>query len=212
MKCVRFLKANFCKTRPRLPSENEQKTPILAIFCIISPKQTRWPHDIFLLIWVLTIQLHVHIKSRKFWVLKNTIKLKSIWRELIVSLDLVTIAAIFIWKISDFSINTPSKCSQYPGMFVTSPFCMFPDFWTFDLVFRRMVVQLRRTAFINKNIAPEGWTFTPLISISSVGTPLIISFLGFKYIELQINKLLPKSECRFYLDGMTLIMHQNHVC
>ena len=64
-----------------------------------------------------------------------------------------------------------------------------------------MVVQLCRMAFINKNIAPEGW----LISISSVGTPLFISFLGFTYIELQMDKLLPKSECRFYLDGMTLI-------
>ena len=67
-----------------------------------------------------------------------------------------------------------------------------------------MVVQLRRMAFINKNIAPEGWTFAPLISVSSVGTPLFISFLGFTYIELQMDKLLPKSECRFYLDGMTL--------
>ena len=67
-----------------------------------------------------------------------------------------------------------------------------------------MVVQLRRMAFINKNIAPEGWTFAPLISVSSVGTPVFISFLGFTYIELQMDKLLPKSECRFYLDGMTL--------
>ena len=62
--------------------------------------------------------------------------------------------------------------------------------------------------FINKNIAPDGWTFTPLISISSVGTPppppFFILFLGFTYIELQMYKLLPKSECRFYLGGMTL--------
>ena len=41
-----------------------------------------------------------------------------------------------------------------------------------------MVVQLRRMAFINKNIVPEGWTFAPLISISSVGSPLLISFRG----------------------------------
>ena len=33
------IKANFCKTRPRLPSENEQKMFILAIFCTKSPKQ-----------------------------------------------------------------------------------------------------------------------------------------------------------------------------
>ena len=71
-----------------------------------------------------------------------------------------------------------------------------------------MVVQLRRMAFINKNIAPEGWTFAPLISVSSVGTPLFISFLGFTYIELQMDKLLSKSECRFYLDGMTLNQKQ----
>ena len=51
---------------------------------------------------------------------------------------------------------------------------MFPD-----------LVQLRRIAFINKNIAPEGWTFALLISISCVGTPFFISFLGFTYIELQ---------------------------
>ena len=38
---------NFCKTRPRLPSENEQKTPILAMFCIISPKQAWWRHNFF---------------------------------------------------------------------------------------------------------------------------------------------------------------------
>ena len=67
-----------------------------------------------------------------------------------------------------------------------------------------MIVQLRRMVFINEIIAPEEWTFTPLISISSVGTPLFISFLGFTYIEIQMDKLLPKSECRFYLDGMTL--------
>ena len=80
---------------------------------------------------------------------------------------------------------------------------MFPDFWTSNLVSQRMVVQLRRIAFINKNIAPERLTFAPLISISSVGTPLFILFLGFTYIELQVYKHLPKSECRFYLGGMT---------
>ena len=44
-----LIEANFCKTRPRLPSQNEQKTPmaILAIFCIISPKQVRWPSNFF---------------------------------------------------------------------------------------------------------------------------------------------------------------------
>ena len=72
-----------------------------------------------------------------------------------------------------------------------------------------MVVQLRRIAFINKNIAPEGWTFAPLISISSVGTPFHISFLGFTYIELQMEKLSPKSECRLYLDEMTLKIHNS---
>ena len=35
------IEANFCETRPRLPSENEQKTPILAIFFTKSPKQAR---------------------------------------------------------------------------------------------------------------------------------------------------------------------------
>ena len=80
---------------------------------------------------------------------------------------------------------------------------MFPDFKTFDLAFRRIVVQLRHMSFINKNVAPRGG-LSPLISISSVGTPLFISFLEFTYIEVQMNKLLPKFECRFYLDGMTL--------
>ena len=81
---------------------------------------------------------------------------------------------------------------------------MFPDFLTSDLVSERMVIQLSCMAFINKNIAPEGWTFAPFISISSVGTPFFILFLGFTYIELQVYELLPKSECRFYLGGMTL--------
>ena len=45
----------------------------------------------------------------------------------------------------------------------------------------------------------------PPISKSSVGTPFFISFLGFTYIELQVYKLFPKSEFRFYLGGMTLI-------
>ena len=34
------ISANFCKTHPRLPLENQQKMPILLIFCTISPKQT----------------------------------------------------------------------------------------------------------------------------------------------------------------------------
>ena len=55
---------------------------------------------------------------------------------------------------------------------------MFPDCWTFDLVFWRMVIHLCRMAFINKIIAPEGWTFVPLISISSVGTPLFYFISG----------------------------------
>ena len=104
-----------------------------------------------------------------------------------------------------FCINTPNKCFQDPGVFVRSPFHMFLDFWTSGLLFRRMVVQLRRMAFINKNIASEGWTFAHLISRSSIGTPLFISFLGFTYIELQMDKLLPKCEWRFHLDGINLI-------
>ena len=67
-----------------------------------------------------------------------------------------------------------------------------------------MVVQLRRMAFLNKIYSPRGMDFYPPISKSSVGTPFFISFLGFTYIELQVYKLLPKSECRFCLGGMTL--------
>ena len=74
-----------------------------------------------------------------------------------------------------------------------------------------MVVQLRRMAFTNKNIAPVGWTLAPFISISRVGTPLFISFLWFTYIELQMDKILPKSKCRFYLDGMTLTSEEGYV-
>ena len=62
---------------------------------------------------------------------------------------------------------------------------MFPDFWTSDLVSQMMVVQLRRMAFINKNIAPEGWTFAPLISISSVGTPFLFYFLGLHILNYK---------------------------
>ena len=67
-----------------------------------------------------------------------------------------------------------------------------------------MVVQLHRMAFLNKYIAPEGWTFAPLSLNVVRGPPFFISFPGFTYIELQVYKLLPKSECRFYLGGMTL--------
>ena len=38
---------NFCKTRSRPPSKNQQKTLILVIFCAISPKQTLWPPNYF---------------------------------------------------------------------------------------------------------------------------------------------------------------------
>ena len=45
----------------------------------------------------------------------------------------------------------------------------------------------------------------PPISLKVVwGPPVFDSFLEFTYIELQVYKLLPKSECRFYLGGMTL--------
>ena len=71
---------------------------------------------------------------------------------------------------------------------------MFPD-----------LEQLRRIAFINKNIAPEGWTFALLISISCVGTPFFIFVSGVLHIlNYKMDKRLPKSECRFYLRGMTL--------
>ena len=66
-----------------------------------------------------------------------------------------------------------------------------------------MVVQLRRMAFLNKIYSPRGVNFCPL-SLKVVSGPLFISFRGFTYIELQVYKLLPKSECRFYLGGMTL--------
>ena len=71
-----------------------------------------------------------------------------------------------------------------------------------------MVVQLRRMAFLNKIYSPssEGWTFAPLSLKVMWRSPLLlfISFLGFTYIELQVYKRLPKSECRFYLGGMNL--------
>ena len=44
------IQANFYKTRPRLPSENEQKTPTFAIFCTLSSKRARWPPNFFSLI------------------------------------------------------------------------------------------------------------------------------------------------------------------
>ena len=74
-----------------------------------------------------------------------------------------------------------------------------------------MVLQLHRMAFLNKiYIAPEGWTFAPLSLKLVWGSPFFISFLGFTYIELQVYKLLPKSECRFYLGGMTLTHLMDH--
>ena len=58
---------------------------------------------------------------------------------------------------------------------------MFPDFWTSDLVFRRMVVQLRRMAFLSKIYSPRGVDFFPPISKSSMGTPLFY-FISWVYI------------------------------
>ena len=80
-----------------------------------------------------------------------------------------------------FCINTPSKCSQYPGVFITSPFRMFPDFWTSDSVFRRMIVQLRRTAFLNKIYSPRGVDFCPL-SLKAVWRPPLFYFISWVYI------------------------------
>ena len=67
-----------------------------------------------------------------------------------------------------------------------------------------MVVQLRRRAFLNKIYSPGGVDFCPLSLKVVWRPPFFISFLGFTYIELQVYKLLLKSECRFYLGGMTL--------
>ena len=72
-----------------------------------------------------------------------------------------------------------------------------------------MVVQLRRMAFLDKIYSPRGVDFCPPISKSDVGTPHFISFLEFTYIDLQAYKFLPKSECRFYLGGMTLMYGQD---
>ena len=45
----------------------------------------------------------------------------------------------------------------------------------------------------------------PPLSLKVVwGPPFFISFFGFTYNELQVYKLLPKSECRFYVGGMAL--------
>ena len=68
-----------------------------------------------------------------------------------------------------------------------------------------MVVQLCHMAF-SKYIAPEGWTFAPLSLKVVWGTPFFILFLEFTYIELQVYNFLQKSECRFYLGGITLIV------
>ena len=68
-----------------------------------------------------------------------------------------------------------------------------------------MVVQLRRMAFLNKKYSPSRVDFCPPLSLKVVGgLPFFISFLEFTYIELQVYKLLSKSEYRFYLGGMIL--------
>ena len=62
---------------------------------------------------------------------------------------------------------------------------MFQDFSTAGLVFRRMIVQLRRIAFINKTIVSEGWIFALLISISNMGTPLLFKFWGLHKLKYK---------------------------
>ena len=58
---------------------------------------------------------------------------------------------------------------------------MFPDFWTSDSVFRRMIVQLRRTAFLNKIYSPRGVDFCPL-SLKAVWRPPLFYFISWVYI------------------------------
>ena len=65
-------------------------------------------------------------------------------------------------------------------------------------------MQLRRMAFFNKIYSRRRVDVCPLSLKVVWGPPVFISLLGFTYIELQVYKLLPKSECRFYLGGMTL--------
>ena len=91
-------------------------------------------------------------------------------------------------------------------------FSYVSNFWTSDLVFWRMVVQLHCMAFLNKMYSPRGVNFCPSISKSSGGPPFFISFLGFTYIELQVYKLLPKSECRCAPEAEEISMCKKKQC
>ena len=78
-----------------------------------------------------------------------------------------------------------AKPTQYPGVFITSPFRMFPDFGTSDLVFRKMVVVLRRMAFLNKIISTRGVDVCPLCLKVVKGPPFFISFLGLHILNYK---------------------------
>ena len=54
--------------------------------------------------------------------------------------------------------------------------------------------------------SPRGVDFCPLSLKVVWGTSFFFLFLEFIYIELQVYNFLQKSECRFYLGGMTLIV------
>ena len=126
-------------------------------------------------------------------------KIEKYWHELIVYLDLVTITTVFTW-IKLYTINTfwhthPKQMFSISRSVYYFTFRMFPDFWTSDLVFRRMVVQLLRMAFLNKIYSPRRVDFGAPISKSSLGTPpppFLFHFLGlhilnYKYTNFYQN-------------------------
>ena len=117
--------------------------------------------------------------------LENTIKLKKYWHELIVYLDLIIITTIFTW-IKLCTINTNWHKHPKQMFSISRSVCYF----TFSYVFRFLNIwfgipkdgsTVTSHGFHQQNIAPEGWTFAPFISISSVRTPLF-NLISWVYI------------------------------
>ena len=123
---------------------------------------------------------------------------------------LVTITTIFTW-IKLYTINTfwPKHPKQ---MFSTSRECLLLHLFVCLQISEHLIWHSDGWLYsyvawpsLTKYIAPEGWTFAPLSLKVVWGPPFLFHFLGLhNYIELQVYKLLPKSECRFYLGGITL--------
>ena len=88
--------ANVFKTRSMPPSENEQKAPILAIFCAVTPKQEWWPPNCFRLLHWQVNDLK-YLKKLQISINRN---LKYNWKR-------------FYWHKKDIAFYVQNHCPKF---------------------------------------------------------------------------------------------------